>query len=372
MVPGPRHARACSLSPAGIGILAPAFQQGVSVPQDLRIALIGCGRQAPKHLSGLSTVPGVEVVLSDLHMEHAQELGREQNLPWATIDEVMADDTVDAVDICSPVASHAGLVRRAVEAGKDFFCEKPLCPELAEARELEALVREHARIGMVGYIYRYAPAFITGKRMMPDCRQGEVSRESPVLGPVLNASFRLGGAGNHKLWKHRRAEGGGAINEMLVHMVDLALWYFGEVESAELLVDECMLPRRRFGDTEYDVDAEDFVLVRLRMASGVDVLCQADLMSPAFTQRMEIQGENATLMGSIQPDMPSFVYCKEGRGGYEAGTTPLDAGPVNLYETQMNLFAHAVRERDTTDLCTVEDSVRLLEVLEQIRSKRSL
>ncbi len=334
-----------------------------------KIALIGCGHQAPKHLSGLRPLSSVEVVLSDLHIEHARDLGREHDLPWASIDEVMADPDIGAVDICSPISSHAPLIRQAVEAGKDFFCEKPLCATLDEARELAELVARHERVGMVGYIYRYAPAFVEARRILP---AGGASRDSSVLGPLLTASFRLGGAGAHKLWKHRVDEGGGAINEMLVHMVDLAIWYFGDVEEAELLVDEQLLARRTIGGIEHEVDAEDFVLARLRMANGLEVLCQADLVSPAFTQRMEIQGENGTLMGSIQPDMPSFVYCKEARGGYDAGRTNLYAGPVNLYEVQMAEFLRAIEDRDTRDLCTVPDSLRLLEALEKLKAKRSV
>ena len=53
--------------------------------------------------------------------------------------------------------------------------------------------------------------------------------------------FRLGRRGSHKAWKHRAQTGGGAANEMLVHMLDLALWYFGEPESATRLAGDILL-----------------------------------------------------------------------------------------------------------------------------------
>lgn len=336
---------------------------------NIKIGLIGCGKQAPKHISGLRKVPGVELVLTDINSAVAQDLGQKTGIPWVPeIDGLFRDKDISAVDICTPTPSHIELISRAIESGKDFFCEKPLCEHAQDAQKLPQFLHSNGRIGMIGYVYRFSPVFELGRELMEEVAQGG---ESPVLGKVVTAFFRLGGRGSHQVWKHRKSEGGGAINEMLVHMLDLAHWYFGPVQEAETLVCELLRPRRVIQGREEEVDAEDYVLVRLRMKSGAEVLCQADLVTPTFTQFVEIQGENGTFMGSIQPDMPSFIFCNRDAAGYAAGKTVLNFGPRNLFEAQMAEFVRLVRTRKEPSRSTIHDSLVLLETLELLRKGKS-
>ncbi|NCG33414.1 MAG: Gfo/Idh/MocA family oxidoreductase, partial [Proteobacteria bacterium] len=94
----------------------------------MKIAIIGCGKQAPKHIGGLRSSRGVEVVLVDADPALAQALAEETGVEWVeTVQEVLDDPGVVAIDICTPVTSHVELIEAGLAAGKDFFCEKPLC-----------------------------------------------------------------------------------------------------------------------------------------------------------------------------------------------------------------------------------------------------
>ena len=328
----------------------------------VKIGIVGCGKQAPKHLSGLRKIPGVELILADIDTDFAAELGRKEGLAWADdIEDIFGDKDITAVDICTPTQSHVDLIRRAVESGKDFFCEKPLCEKMEEARALHDLLASSQRFGMVGYIYRFSPVFELGYSLFEDV---PLVGESMVLGKIVSAFFRLGGRGSHQVWKHRKANGGGAINEMLVHMIDLALWYFGPVQEAEVLACDLLRPKRVIQGKEEEADAEDYVLIRLKTKSGVEVLCQADLVTPAFTQFVEVQGENGTFMGSIQQDMPSFIYCQEDAAGYPKGKTMLSFGKVNLFDAQMAEFVRGLRLKRKPSRCTLDDSLAILETLD--------
>lgn len=335
------------------------------MPTETCVAIIGCGKQASKHISGLRSVPGVRIVLADACPQFAQALAEKESLPWVERPEdVFSDPQVHAVDICTPTPSHLDLVRAAIHSGKDFFCEKPLCESSAQARQVAAEARVGQRVGMVGYVYRFAPVFELGKKLFQDAPD---SGASNVLGPVRLAHFRIGGRGSHQLWKHMQASGGGAANEMLVHMLDLVLWYFGPVRDSRLLGKKLLQPRREIHGRMETVDAEDYILAELEMECGITVVCQADLLTPAFTQFVEIQGENGTFMGSIDPAMPSFVHCNHPADGWKQGRTSLEFGRVNLFETQMSAFIHAVRTRSGAVPCTVDDSVLLLETMEMLQ-----
>jgi myo-inositol 2-dehydrogenase/D-chiro-inositol 1-dehydrogenase len=334
----------------------------------LKIGIIGCGKQAPKHISGLAKLPGVELVLADSRPEAAERLGRESKLPWVRdVQAIFADPDISAVDICTPTSSHLSLIQNALVSGKHFFCEKPLCErEEEEVRLIDRLLAEHRLVGMIGYVYRFAPVFELGQRLFKDVPR---TGESLELGRVVTAFFRIGGRGSHQAWKHLKAHGGGAINEMLVHMLDLALWYFGPASEASVLTKGLLRPKRVINGMEETVDAEDYVIARLQMKSGVEVICQADLLTPAFTQFVEVQGENGTFMGSIQPDMPSFLHLDKGVAGYQAGKTTLNFGPRNLFEAQMAEFVQAVRAQTPPERCTIQDSLELMKTMEKLQER---
>lgn len=330
----------------------------------VKIGLIGCGKQASKHVASLKRLPGFELVLSDIQSDLAQELATKNGTSWVKhSDEIFADDRIEAVVICTPTQSHVTIIKKAIETGKDIFCEKPLSDSIEEAFELRELVDRSNQILMVGYIYRYVPIFEEGFRLF---REHQINGNSLVMGQPLSAFFRLGGRGGHQVWKHRKATGGGAINEMLVHMVDLANWYFGPIQKVEVISRDLRYPERVIQGEKITVDAEDYILVRCFGTNGVEVLCQGDLITPAFSQYVEIQSENGTFMGSIQSDMPSYVFLKEDSGGFSSGKTELHYGRRNVVDIQMMTFIQAVLKKELPNRNTIEDSLELMCIMDEI------
>jgi len=209
----------------------------------------------------------------------------------------------------------------------------------------------------VGYIYRYAPVFQTAHDLL---RQPQ---ETAALGKPVLATLRIGGRGSHQLWKHQTASGGGVMNEMLVHMLDLAYWLFGEIADARLLKKELLRPVRDIRGETHQVDAEDLVLVELAMRSGAKILIQADLLTPGFSQHVEIQGEQGSFMGSIQPDIPTRLFCSHETSDYKAGWNTLSLPAVNLLDAQMAHFVNVIRSSDVTPKVSVRDSMALINVM---------
>lgn len=108
------------------------------------------------------------------------------------------------------------------------------------------------------------------------------------------------------------------------------------------------------------------MVVKCTGASDVEIMCQADLVTPAFSQYAEIQAENGSFMGSIQADMPNYVFLKEGRGGYQTGRTELRTGQRNLSDIQMLAFAEAVLKRQPPDRNSIADSIQLMNTLQEV------
>ena len=332
---------------------------------NIKIGLIGCGPQSRKHIAGLKKAPGVELVLADPNADLAAEAAEAEGLTAVRRpDDLFEDPAVTAVDICTPTHTHFDLIQKAVHSGRHFFCEKPLCETLSEAQTISDLVGRTGQVGMVGYIYRFCPVFEIARQLFRDMPRWGVSLE---LGRVTSALFRLGGRGSQEVWKHSRESGGGAVNEMLVHLIDLAIWFFGPVKKIDVMACDLVRPTRVIRNKTVPADAEDYVLIRAHMKSGVQALLQADLLTPAFHQLVEIQGENGTFMGSIQPDMPNFLYLETDVGGYQKGKTAFDLGQRNLFEAQMAEFVSAVKTPRQPSRCTIHDSLLLMEALELMK-----
>jgi predicted dehydrogenase len=333
----------------------------------IKIGFLGCGKQAGKHIASLQKIPNIELVLGDIDKSLAKELAERNKVSWVGDPEnILADDEIMAVIICTPTQTHGSLITSALQAKKDVLCEKPLCDATEEALALQQLEKQSDQIVMVGYVYRYVPIFEEGHKII---HQQQVNGESLVLGRALSAFLRLGGRGGHQVWKHQKHRGGGAINEMLVHMIDLASWYFGPLTNVEVISCDLRCPERYVNGERVIVDAEDHIWIRCLGRNDVEIFCQADLITPAFSQFVEIQGENGSFMGSIQSDMPSFVFLKESRGGYDTGKTDLRFGRRNVFDIQMMSFIQAVLRREPPDRNTIGDSLMLMHILDEIRKQ---
>jgi len=333
----------------------------------MKIGLIGCGKQAPKHIQGLKSLPGIEIVLSDINPDIACRLAEKEDLKWVSDqEEFFSDGQFNAIDVCTPLNTHFSLIYKAIEHGMDVFCEKPLCETIVQAHELKKLLEKNGNFIQVGYIYRFVPILEEAYKLLYEKKIGS---ESMVLGKPLWALFRLGGRGSHQAWKHQKKTGGGAINEMLVHMVDLANWYFGPIKEIDPISIKLHRAERKIRQENVRCDAEDFVLLQCASYEDVDIYIQSDLTTPAFSQYIEIQAENGSFMGSIQQEMPSYVFLNEPRGGYEAGKNIFDFGRRNLFDAQMMDFVHAVKTRKPPERNTIDDTIQLMELLEKLSTE---
>ena len=331
---------------------------------NLRIAIIGCGKQAEKHISGFKNYGGVEIFLADIDQAAARRLGEAQGIQALdNVDDIFNDSGIDAVDICTPTKTHYPLIKAALESGKHVFCEKPLCENPGQAKAVMELEKQTGRFVMVGYIYRYAAAFDLAGRLFRGA-------EKDVLGKPHAAFFRIGGRGSHQPWKHKKETDGGAINEMLVHMLDLANYYFGPLSDIKLQKCRLFQPERVIQGQVHKVDAEDYVLVTCQGEQGAEISINADLISAGFVQFMEVQAENGGFMGSIKPDFPCELFLKNKVNGYSAGKNNLELEPVNLYNSQMAIFCDAVKTNGPLPFNTTQESLAVMEVVEEILKQR--
>ena len=90
------------------------------------------------------------------------------------LDDLLADETLDAVVLATPVPTHAALAERVLDAGKHCFVEKPLAQSVADAERVVAAAERAGRILMVGHLLEYHPGVAKLKEIATSGELGEI------------------------------------------------------------------------------------------------------------------------------------------------------------------------------------------------------
>jgi len=133
---------------------------------------------------------------------------------------VCDDPRIDVVSVNLPTDLHAPAAIRALENGKHVFCEKPIARHPADAHRMRAAAKASGKLLMIGHCLRFFPEYVAARNII---RSGQ-------YGKVLGASFaRSGGmpTWGSEQWFTKPARSGGAVIDLHIHDVDVALWWWG-------------------------------------------------------------------------------------------------------------------------------------------------
>ncbi len=128
----------------------------------VRVGVLGAGAWARHaHLPGYLRDARCEVVaIADPQLDLARDAAREFDIPAVTADahDLFGRDDIDAIDVCTPSATHFELAWAALEAGKHVLCEKPVACDFRDTRRARDLARRKGLKTKVGLTFRYSPA----------------------------------------------------------------------------------------------------------------------------------------------------------------------------------------------------------------------
>ena len=146
-------------------------------PGAVTIAVVGLGYWGPNLVRNLHEIPEAEVVaVCETRSDRLAEIGRRYPAvaQLNSLDDVLADDSIEAVAIATPVLTHHRLASRALRAGKHVFVEKPLAASSDEALDLIGLAGSHGLVLMPGHTFLYSPAVEAIRTMISSGELGDV------------------------------------------------------------------------------------------------------------------------------------------------------------------------------------------------------
>ena len=190
----------------------------------IRVAIAGTGSVSQVvHLPILAERSDVEIAaVTDIDFPKAQMIADRFGVSRvATDEEVLGDDGIDAVIICTPNARHEELAIAALQSGKHILVERPMALDSAGVERVLAAARDAERSVLVGMPHRYRSdasalrSFVAG---------GSLGDTYSVRGRFHKRAMSIGRAS----WRRRSSvSGGGALVDLGVPLADLCLWLVG-------------------------------------------------------------------------------------------------------------------------------------------------
>ena len=298
----------------------------------LRLALVGVGAAAQiAHIPALKKAEGTELAaLCDRDPEKAARVAQKFQVPkvHARFDDLLADDEIDAIDICTPNYLHAPMGIAALEAGKHVLCERPLARSAEEAAGMVKAAKKADRMLMCAVPHRFRPDAQLLKKFV----------EKGDLGEIFFA--KAGWLRQRTQWdsdewrRQKRESGGGVVLDLGFQMLDLSLWTLGNpaVESVT-----ASLHRSRKGEVE------DSATAFFRLATGATLTLEV-----TWGLLMEKDFHYLNLFGSGGAALLNPFRVHKGMHGTLVNVTPTLDSSRNQYkfsiEAQLAHFADVLRK----------------------------
>ncbi|MBL7744307.1 MAG: Gfo/Idh/MocA family oxidoreductase [Chitinophagaceae bacterium] len=238
----------------------------------LRFAIIGCGKIAPRHAAE-AVKYGRIVAVCDSIKEKADTIASSFNSkPYYSIDDLLKNETADVVAICTPNGLHAEHSIKALKAGANVLCEKPLSTSTADALQMIQAAGQAGKKLFVVKSTRYNPALAALKKAMDENGLGR------IFSFQLNCFWNRPAAYYADSWKGDKTLDGGTLFTQFSHYIDALLWLLGDIKSVTGITNNFA--------HQGIIDFEDSGVVSVEMKSGA--IGGINWSVNAFQKNMEV------------------------------------------------------------------------------------
>jgi len=286
------------------------------------------------------------LAIASRDFERASAAAAQLSIPtaYASYEELLAAEDVDAIYIPLPNDLHAEWTTKAAAAGKHVLCEKPLGMTAAEARQMAAACDDAGVKLAEAFMYRHHPTWVEAGKLVDEGAIGSLQAVQSWFSYYNDDPANI---------RNRMENGGGAIMDIGCYNISLS--------------------RMLFGGEPARVEAS----VRRDPVMGIDIVSSAVLEFPGggqatFTcstraedyQRVHIVGSTGRIEieipFNIPPDRETRIFVTRG-GETETVTFPA----ADQYTIQAELFAQAILD-DTAVAVGIDDAIANMEVIEAI------
>ncbi len=301
-----------------------------------RIGIIGCGGIANgKHMPALKELKNVEMVaFCDVIPERAEKAAKTYGTPDAKVytdyKELLKDESIDAVHVCTPNRHHSYITVDALHAGKNVLCEKPMAINSVEAKKMLDAAKETGKVLTIGYQGRNRQDSMYLKR---ECNEGS-------LGDIYYAkatALRRRAVPTWGVFLNEYEQGGGPLIDIGTHALDLTLWMMNNYKPKYCVgttyhkLNKDTQTGNAWGDWDPDgFTVEDSAFGFIVMENGATIVLESAWALNTLDVREAVTSLCGTKGGADMNDGLRFNFI---RGGKQCVMTPdMNAGKVDFFD----------------------------------------
>ena len=331
--------------------------------RNFNVGVIGCGGIAKKaHFPNIAKLPNLNLyAVCDMDTERAESVKAEYGCPLSVSDykDIIYNENIDAVHICTPNFLHAPIAIEALKAKKNVLVEKPFAMTVKDAEEIFRTAEEEGMTVMSANCFRYLTESSMLKKFI----------EADMLGDIYYSkvrSLRRRGIPPHGVFTDKAKQGGGPLIDLAIHVIDMAVYLLGNPKPVSVSGAAFNLigtgeghatgVRGPWNPKEFKV--EDFACGMVRFDNGHIMQIET-----SFAANIEKDVTNLSLLGTKggADTQPLKVYTEH--AGLMTDITPVLVQPTNFYEREIREFYSAIETGQPTPI-RKEEVLNVLKIIE--------
>lgn len=314
----------------------------------MNIGLIGFGSMGRTHAFSVASLPffykdlpfeakitGIYTRTPETREKAAKEFGFTR--AYSSEDEMINDPSIDVIDITSPNTAHYETIKKAIAAGKNVLCEKPLCVTSAEAFECAKMADKAGVTAQIVFNNRFLSPVMRAKELIDEGRLGKIVSFRCAY---LHASCT--DLGKKAGWKQDRTIcGGGVLFDLGSHAIDLVYYLCGRFRGVTGMSQIAHPVRLGMDGKEWHTNADEAFYMLAELECGAKGTVEASKLAVGANDDFtcEIYGEKgAVRIDIMNPNWLEFYDMDDETGdlGGERGFKRIEC--VGRYPAPGGIF----------------------------------
>ena len=321
-----------------------------------KFAIFGCGGIAKVHAEAVKHIENAELVAcADVVYDAAKKFASDCNIKACeSFLDLLADENIDVINICTPNGTHAEYAIKALNANKNVVVEKPMATTTKDCDKIiEALDKSEGKLTVISQL-RTAPDILKAREIVREGKLGKL-----VLCDLHMKFYRSPDYYNGS-WKGTlKMDGGGALMNQGIHGVDLLLFIAGPIKNTKSIVKTLV----------HNIEVEDTAVSAVEFENGaIGVIEATTAINPSFDRQIFIHGTNGYMsicQNNIEKlvidgeDIPCGKYVSRGDSANPTAVT------FEEHAKQISGFIDVINGADV-EYVTAQEGRRAVDTIERI------
>ncbi|TXL61082.1 Gfo/Idh/MocA family oxidoreductase [Cerasibacillus terrae] len=337
----------------------------------LKVGVVGLGSISGLHLKAYEKHKEVEITaLCDANKSRLKELSASYGVTktYTNFDDLLQDETIDAVSICTWNNTHAAMAIEALEANKHVLVEKPLSITVGEALAVEDAVKKTGKVLQVGFVRRFGRNEQVLKRFIDQDELGDIY--------YAKASYlrRLGNPGGW--FSDKSKSGGGPLIDLGVHVIDLSWYLMGKPRPISVTGNTYYKLGNRnnienlsfYKAADYDAgknDVEDLANALIRFENGASLFIDVSFTLHTLKNEFSLKLYGDKGGAEVEPELKIVTEKHQTILNIEPQINQNNNHMEERFENEINHFVASCLYGEE-NIAPVSDGVQIMKILDAV------